>query len=107
MNLFGRKKTAPTAAAAAAAPAMQPSDAVNNLAKQQETLTKRQEYLEKQMQTLAVQAVERNKKGDKRGGCEHTLNCSQGSCRECCATAQSQRSTPLRARPAINTMQGP
>lgn len=67
MNLFGRKKAAPAAPAAAAA-AVAPMDAIANLAKQQETLTKRQDYLEKQMQQLAAQAVERNKKGDKKGG---------------------------------------
>ena len=65
MNLFGRKKTAPAAAQAAAI--QHPMEAANNLAKQQETLMKRQDYLEKQMHSLAAQALERNKRGDKRG----------------------------------------
>jgi len=72
MNLFGRKKAAPGAPAApsaAAAPAAAAAllDTVTANAKLQESYIKRQEYLTKQMEQLAKQAVEKSRKGDKKG----------------------------------------
>lgn len=68
MNLFGHKKS--SAPPAAAKPKVSPEMLqahISDLREQRETLEKRQAHLELQAHAIAQQAVERNKKGDKKG----------------------------------------